>query len=190
MDSISGKTCREHACNQQNPQPSSEFFKNKYSADGLDYRCKSCRKVRRTEWGKQNPDKERALKKRERIKNADRDRRVKRNYHLRNAREIYERVRKWIAENPDQAKAAQRNYRARKKHALGTHNAADILGKLALQGWRCYYCQVELTSYHVDHKIPLSKGGTDWPANVCCACPACNHRKSAKDFALFLDEIK
>jgi 5-methylcytosine-specific restriction endonuclease McrA len=46
----------------------------------------------------------------------------------------------------------------------------------------CYLCgnSVALADMHLEHKIPLSKGGQHTYANVGCACAACNLAKHAK----------
>jgi 5-methylcytosine-specific restriction endonuclease McrA len=40
-------------------------------------------------------------------------------------------------------------------------------------------------SYHVDHKQPVSRGGSNWPENLAVTCPTCNLRKSDKTEAEF-----
>lgn len=56
---------------------------------------------------------------------------------------------------------------------------------LAQEG-RCAYCDVHLTDeFHVDHRLPIARGGTDDPANLCCACQRCNlakHTKTPEEF--------
>lgn len=44
---------------------------------------------------------------------------------------------------------------------------------------RCYYCNRLLTRKNksVDHLVPLSRGGTDGPANMVNACKDCNRDK-------------
>jgi 5-methylcytosine-specific restriction endonuclease McrA len=34
--------------------------------------------------------------------------------------------------------------------------------------------------YHVDHVVPLSRGGSDGPENIVISCPRCNCSKSSK----------
>jgi 5-methylcytosine-specific restriction endonuclease McrA len=37
----------------------------------------------------------------------------------------------------------------------------------------------EEQSYHIDHMIPLSRGGSNWPSNLQLLCPRCNLSKHA-----------
>jgi len=41
---MKSKVCSRSKCKQHNPQPISEFYKDKTSKDGLQYKCKSCKK--------------------------------------------------------------------------------------------------------------------------------------------------
>lgn len=45
----------------------------------------------------------------------------------------------------------------------------------------CYMCgrEVSTTNGHIDHLIPLAKGGTHEPNNVALSCAPCNHSKNA-----------
>jgi hypothetical protein len=56
-----------------------------------------------------------------------------------------------------------------------------------VQNGECYYCHAPLQNkYHVDHRIPVSRGGGDGPENLACACPTCNMRKGAKTDVYFI----
>lgn len=49
------------------------------------------------------------------------------------------------------------------------------------QRGHCWWCNADLAGvYHVDHRVPLAKGGTDAEDNLCLACPNCNQKKSDK----------
>lgn len=48
------------------------------------------------------------------------------------------------------------------------------------QKGKCFYCKSKLDIFHVDHKIPLSRGGLHDENNLCLACPSCNLKKHAK----------
>lgn len=77
-------------------------------------------------------------------------------------------------------RASASKRRGIKKAAYGSHTAEDILDLLRKQENRCFYCSKELADYHVDHKIPLSRGGSDAKRNLCVACPTCNLSKGNK----------
>ena len=47
---------------------------------------------------------------------------------------------------------------------------------------RCEYCRMHQSlqgaTFHLEHILPRSRGGSTEPANVAWACPGCNLRKS------------
>lgn len=92
-----------------------------------------------------------------------------------------ERSAQYAKANPAVIRASHNNRRARKKAAGGRFGKADVLVKLKQQGNACHWCRAPLDKgYHVDHVIPLAKGGTNGPENIACACSACNLSKGAK----------
>jgi 5-methylcytosine-specific restriction endonuclease McrA len=111
-----------------------------------------------------------------------------RKYRAENRAKVYAATKAWWAANPDAMRAAAARRRAKKRSVGGTHTPADIAFKFESQKGRCYWCQQELESgkFHVDHIIPISKGGPNGPENICCACPSCNlkkHNKMPHEFA-------
>jgi hypothetical protein len=52
---------------------------------------------------------------------------------------------------------------------------------------RCAYCQtpeeLTVTSFDVDHIVPISAGGATTLDNLCLACPACNRYKGVRQSA-------
>jgi 5-methylcytosine-specific restriction endonuclease McrA len=82
---------------------------------------------------------------------------------------------------PDDAqrKAAFAAHKARKMKAFGRHTKANIRRQFQFQKGLCFWCSRELTGvYHVDHILPLNRGGSNWPANICITCVHCNTSKS------------
>jgi len=72
--------------------------------------------------------------------------------------------------------------RARKHAAGGTHTLADIEAIFEMQRGRCAYCRKRLRSKrHVDHIIPISKGGSNGRRNLQLTCAHCNQTKSNRD---------
>ncbi len=165
------------------------FNKRSCSADGLAYYCKDCvakKKAEQTYKDRANENKRMARKERpNEFHKRDRER------YLRSRERIVAQAKKYREKNPERVKANKRRYRVNKYAAPGDFSAADVRGKYELQGGVCYYCKTPLgKSWHLDHKIPLSKGGSNWPSNLCCACPNCNLRKNARPFWDFLAQTK
>jgi hypothetical protein len=53
-----------------------------------------------------------------------------------------------------------------------------VKAQYGVQKGLCLYCGEALKGeYHVDHFIPLSRGGNNWPENIVLACSGCNIRK-------------
>jgi len=55
-------------------------------------------------------------------------------------------------------------------------------------GNRCQYCLMHQglqgATFHIEHVIPSSRGGTDGLANLALVCPGCNLRKSDRTTAV------
>lgn len=51
-------------------------------------------------------------------------------------------------------------------------------------GHRCEYCtmhqMLQASTFHIDHLLPVSRGGTDHPDNLCLSCVGCNLSKSSR----------
>jgi 5-methylcytosine-specific restriction endonuclease McrA len=53
---------------------------------------------------------------------------------------------------------------------------------LRMQGYRCAYCRINISNrYHLDHIVPVIRGGTGWPRNIQALCGFCNISKHGKD---------
>lgn len=146
--------------------------------------------IRRTaEWCRANPDRAREHKRED-------YRRHKESYRVRHSAyraahrdEIRAADRRKVEADPERYAAYKRNRKARKRNAPGAHSRADIHDILALQGGKCGSCRVRLRSkYHVDHIMPLAKGGSNDRRNLQILCAGCNQRKSAKDPIEFMRE--
>ncbi len=55
----------------------------------------------------------------------------------------------------------------------------DLGRMMCEQDAKCAYCKQLLTVYHIDHKMPVSRGGTNDIENLQLTCPRCNMRKGA-----------
>lgn len=85
------------------------------------------------------------------------------------------------------ARRSQKLYRLREKLNGGTLAQADIQQLLAKSKGRCYYCGDPLNGqYHIEHRIPVSRGGTSGKENLVIACPPCNRGKGARTDVEFI----
>lgn len=86
-------------------------------------------------------------------------------------------------ENKDRDRVKVRNRRARKKEVGGKHTVADIEALWELQKGRCVFCLKPLMGgkYHVDHHVPLAKGGSNDRSNLRLLHKKCNLEKGARD---------
>ena len=84
--------------------------------------------------------------------------------------------------------AGGQRYLARKQGAAGSFTAAELVEKFALLGNCCLYCGRDDVKLEADHKIPLSRGGSNDIANIVPACRSCNARKCDRTVAEFLAE--
>jgi 5-methylcytosine-specific restriction endonuclease McrA len=77
-------------------------------------------------------------------------------------------------------RASWHKRKARKKAIGGVYTAQDIQLQYTRQKGKCYWCHKRLGQYHIDHVIPLFRGGSNAPDNLVIACPTCNLKKGIK----------
>lgn len=88
-------------------------------------------------------------------------------------------LRAYRKKNPERTRewAQNRKYRKHGRLAYGT-----IPKLMALQRGKCAHCNCNIVGgYHVDHIVPLAKGGRHEAENVQILCGPCNLRKSDRD---------
>lgn len=91
----------------------------------------------------------------------------------------------WAKDNPDKKNAYNRNRVALRRQSEGQHTGQDVQRQIKAQQGKCYWCRAQLIlvgtkKYHVDHLIPLSRGGSNGPENIVCACQDCNLSRNNK----------
>lgn len=125
-------------------------------------------------------------------------RRKARDHYLANRERILERGRKWREANRDKCMALQKAWRDRNqdrrradKRVRKAAKRITLVRELTrLQRGRCAYCRVRLgNEFHVDHVMPLKRGGPDRRSNLQLACVDCNQSKAARDPVEFARSI-
>lgn len=177
--------CR--ACGQEKPATLEYFHADKVFAHGLRSTCKECANAGKREYYHTHPE----LKK----WNAEYAR--NRPLEIREARLAY--VREWHHLNRERINLRVRAYRktgkekarrrietsnrqALKRQAAGTHTDQQIKEQYTRQKNRCYWCKTdlrkEIRTPHIDHILPLSRGGSNNIDNLVIACHRCNESRN------------
>jgi 5-methylcytosine-specific restriction endonuclease McrA len=183
------KQCKR--CETQ--KPAADFYPHKQTKDKLDTVCKPCKKELAIEWARKNPEKNRQKTKSYNERHPDRRKETNKKYYQSNASEIRDRVKASMAKNPELYAELGRKHanrrRARKfENGIEPYTEAELL---ETYGTACHLCgtQVDLKAprqvgapgwelgLHVDHLVPLSKGGADKLENVRPAHGQCNLTK-------------
>ena len=179
-------------------KPSFDFYKIKNSLRGTRKDCKKCAIARVKEHTALNRDEKLAYLKDWREKNIEEVREkekirsrkyrkefperrqlINKKYRESNKEKVAASGRRWKQANPDAVRLMKHRRRCRK----GT----DVLSKgiikklYELQKGRCPCCNDKLgDDYHLDHIMPLSRGGENIDSNVQLLRSVCNLNKHAK----------
>lgn len=132
------------------------------------------------EWLKRNPQKARDAVRRWRARNPELTRERRRQYrrvaYLRDPARINAQTAAYLARHPEVKRAKDQAYRARKIAAGGSFTGAEWLELVARWGNACAY-DGKAGPLEPDHRMPLSRGGTNFIENILPACRSCNARK-------------
>lgn len=155
------KTCSK--CGKE--KPVEEF----YSKRGW---CCTCEVKRIMAWRKRNPEKTAAQKKK---------------YSESHRDKMCATVKRWSRRNLVKRAATQANREARKRASVIGNDEKAIRGIYLLartaRRLACYICSriTRRGERHVEHVVPLSKGGCHTSGNLAIACVDCNLSKHAKN---------
>jgi 5-methylcytosine-specific restriction endonuclease McrA len=96
-------------------------------------------------------------------------------------------TRRWLDAHPAEARVLVEKTRARRLAAPGVPpTAEEWFDKIQWFDHRCAYCFKYVRNPHMDHVVPLAKGGSQDMDNVVPACRACNQSKAAKELWAWL----
>jgi 5-methylcytosine-specific restriction endonuclease McrA len=165
------------------------FNKDKQKKDGLNPRCKECSR----KWHHKNKDRVKEYQKEYYKNNAELFCTKAKKYRRKNHELLNKKKKEWDANNFDYRKeyrtlnsdkysAYARNRRARINNCSGSHTSDDIKTILASQKNKCAVCYCDVSNgYHVDHIVPIAKGGDNDKYNLQVTCPSCNFSKNDSD---------
>jgi len=128
-----------------------EYHKNRYANDPA-YKAKLKKQLE--DWGRINHNKRPSIYRKWRLKNL-----------------------RTCAEHASKRRALQ------KRATVNTKGIQEFLDRIkSLEFVNCYYCKALVPSrkIHIDHIVPICKGGNHEISNLCAACPRCNQTKREK----------
>ncbi|WP_157379373.1 HNH endonuclease signature motif containing protein [Burkholderia ubonensis] len=174
-------------------KPLDQFSKDSTRKDGTQRHCKECNRKAGEKYRAANPEKRRAVCESWSARNPAKRREYSKRYDDKNREKVAERralyrknnadkLKQWQSENKETRRANEARRRSRKRESGGAHTADDVKALLTMQKGRCACCKCDIRkNYHVDHVVPLARGGSNDRLNLQLLCPTCNQRKHARD---------
>ena len=172
-------------CRSENPEYKSEYRRRYYWANPEKER------VGAREWNKAHAEERQEYMLKWREENKEHVQQYRRQYREANLEYQREQVRRWQKENPERCAIYNPNRRVRIEGNGGVLpvNAEKVL--FEQQNGLCYLCGDLLYGrlndpLSIEHKVPVSRGGSNDTSNVGLAHLSCNLRKSTKTPEEFL----
>lgn len=159
----------------------SDFGKDRYHKDGLKSHCKACLRARWKRYFRDNKEKLSACHAQWVKLNKDHLREYCWQYRIKNRERIRAKRRVYFQNHLEE-------------HRLRVLKRRQLISEKRIpfdeRGWlesqkplKCYLCGKKIKEgqpYHIDHKIPLARGGKHASWNLAITCPECNMRKRMK----------
>ncbi len=142
--------------------------------------CSSCSLKKSAEWAARNKDAKRRHRRESDARNAEKLKVVRANRSNEQREARNKNHRQWRKANMDKVLMWNRLRRYKERAAGDMPHRFDIGRLLCDQDAHCTYCKELLVGeYHIDHKIPVSRGGLNEIENLQILCPTCNMKKGA-----------
>lgn len=189
-----------------------QFYSSRHRKDGYTENCIKCRDILRRKKLEENPDLYKDRWSREKSKPGVLEKKRERSaeYRRLNKDKAHEKDRSAYIKHKNYYRAYNKAWYktekglalVKKNHAVRRSRAGD--GKITAAQIReleqenrdkygvltCVYCLSPiLGSYHLEHRVPLSRGGANTKENATIACPTCNVRKHTRTDEEFMAEL-
>lgn len=127
-------------------------------------------KARSKQWAKDNV-----------IKHNENFKKWARSWRDKNREKIRLLDKEFYVENKEKKKFYKHRRRAILRGLSENYSIQDIKDLWKEQNGLCYYCGVNLKDdRHIEHKTPISRGGSNTKENLALSCPLCDWRKNNK----------
>ena len=106
-----------------------------------------------------------------------------RQWYIKHRESELEKGKQRYNDDPDAAYAKIHKRRTRLNGNGGSYTPKELREQFTTQDYCCYYCHAPFFNgkleikFHVDHKVPVSQGGSSYISNIAIACPKCNLEK-------------
>lgn len=142
-----------------------------------------------------------------RIKNKEKISALQRKYYDKNKQLTIDRSKQWKKDNPDKVKISAATYRKNnyffcKARSISKYSKNYISPELVQIVYEdnikkhgtltCYICldKILFGKDCIEHKIPISRGGSNNYNNIEIACKSCNSKKYNKTISEYLKVVK
>lgn len=108
------------------------------------------------------------------------------NVHIRTLKKHWPEVSELLVLKEDGWRVAELSWLRVQTVSADRQSLRHLLDKLvAFWGSACAYCGAEAGALHIEHIVPVVRGGSDDLTNLTLACQSCNSRKRTKTAAEF-----
>jgi len=165
-----------------------EFYKDKRNPRGIKYQCKKCVGSHSTKYYKENKAKRKEYAKKYYQENKEYIINKSKSYYKENREAQCARQALYSRNHQEERRKQKRQYKHRRRARMLENGIEDFTTKQLNEHWikkgidpeSCYYCD-EGEYEHLDHYVPIVKGGPHFMSNLRPSCASCNRSKHAKD---------
>lgn len=164
-------------------KPLTEFYAHR--TRGTQAYCKPCSKAQVAEWTSRNPGSRRVTP-----RTPEQRRKEKQRPRVRTPEQLARKratQRTYRIENPGKVRTWNKLRVHRLRGGGPMPEPVGIAALLCEQEAQCTYCRAMLgQSFHIDHKTPVSRGGSNEESNLQLLCRSCNIDKRARTHGEYL----
>lgn len=138
-------------------------------------------KAKNRAWQKANPEKANAKNRAWYEANADKVMAAQKAYKEANIEKTKAAQKVYYKANPEKFRLYATSRRAVEYNSEGSLEFEDYFLIFEKHDYKCPYCNADVqNNFHLDHIVPLTKGGSSWVDNFQALCPFCNLSKKDK----------